>query len=92
MPAFTKCLNVFFAQNPQPQNDKDIWWEVKAKTAISDFCKRFSRAFAVRRRHTRILFTLALGEAQVAADWDSVQFCRDKIVQLDKEEIGRAHV
>jgi endonuclease/exonuclease/phosphatase family metal-dependent hydrolase len=50
-----------------------VWWEDYAKPFFRDFCQRFAKMVAHRRRETRNFLQLALGAVLKAEDWARVR-------------------
>ncbi len=60
------------------------WWDEVAKPFFRDFCQRFSKMVAHRKRETRNFFQVALAAALEAEDWPRVRGCRAKMEELDR--------
>jgi hypothetical protein len=60
------------------------WWEDHAKPFFRDFCQRFAKMVAHRRRETRNFLQLALGAALEAEDWARVRGCRARMEEMDR--------
>jgi hypothetical protein len=61
-----------------------LWWDATAKPFFRDFCTRFSKMMAHRRRESRNFFQVALEAALAAEDWATVRGCRARLEDLDK--------
>jgi hypothetical protein len=61
-----------------------VWWDEVAKPFFRDFCQRFSKMVAHRRREMRNFFQVALAAALEAEDWPRVRGCRVRMEELDQ--------
>ena len=84
MPAFQEMWRPVAASAGSYAAGPGEWWEKIAKPAIQDFCRRFSRLVAVRRAETRRFFTRALELALEAADWVTVDSCKERLQKMDQ--------
>jgi hypothetical protein len=60
------------------------WWDEVAKPFFRDFCQRFAKTVAHRRRETRNFLQLALASALEVEDRPRVRGCRVRLEELDR--------
>ena len=71
----------------QPGAPPAAWWEETAKPACRDYCIRFSRQVAHRRRETTFILQAGLQLVLDDGDWPAVAILRARLAEEDRHRL-----